>query len=107
MVARLRVALDHGLGLRTTGIVVAEAWRDPAGRQANLARLLKSTDVRAVDIDIGREAGLLLGKSGSGDAPDATVVVVAETGDRVLTSDPSDIERLVQASGRSILVVAC
>jgi hypothetical protein len=74
-----------------------------AGRQT----LVEIDRCSGVDIDIGREAGLLLGKAGSGDAPDATVVVVAETGDRVLTGDPSDIERLVQSSGRSIFVVAC
>ncbi len=107
MVARLRLALEQNLELRTTGIVVAEVWRDPSGRQANLARLMKSIEVRAVDADLGRQAGVLLGRAGGGQAPDATVVAVAETGDRVVTSDPGDIERLVQASGRSIGVVSC
>lgn len=107
MVARLKLALDHNFELRTTGIVVAEAWRDQAGRQANLARLLKSIDVRVVDLDLGRQAGVLLGKAGAGQAPDATVLAVAETGDRVVTSDPDDIEQLVKASGRTIRVVWC
>ena len=107
MAARLRVAERSGLGLHSTGAVIAEVWRDAAGRQANLARLLKSVDVRAVDRQLGKEAGVLLGKSGVKDAVDATVVAVAGTGDRVLTSDPADIQKLVSASGRAILVVPC
>jgi predicted nucleic acid-binding protein len=107
MAARLRVAERSGLGLCSTGAVIAEVWRDAAGRQANLARLLKSVDVRAVDRQLGKEAGVLLGKSGVNDAVDATVVAVAGTGDRVLTSDPADIQKLVSASRRAILVVPC
>jgi len=41
------------------------------------------------------------------DAVDATVVAVASTGDRVLTSDPTDIRKLVSASRRSVVVVPC
>ncbi len=40
MVARLRVARIAGLERRTTGVVVAQVWRDPGGGQADLARLL-------------------------------------------------------------------
>lgn len=105
--AKLRVAHRGDLELRTTGPVIAEVWRNPSGRQANLARLLKAIDVRAVGSSVGREAGVLLGKSGLTDAVDATVVAVAATGDRILTSDPSDIHSLVTASARPILVLAC
>lgn len=107
MTAQLRVAERDGLELRSTGVVVAEVWRDEGGRQAKLARLLKAVDVRPVDERLGREAGVLLGKSGITDAADATVVAIAATGDRVLTSDPVDIGKLVSASGRSIRVVPC
>ncbi len=107
MAAKLRVAERSGLGLRSTGVVIAEVWRDAGGRQAELARLLKSVDVRAVDQHLGREAGVLLGKSGVTDAVDATVVAIALAGDSVLTSDPLDIGRLVSASRRSIRVVPC
>jgi hypothetical protein len=107
MAARLRVAERNGLRLRSTGIVIAEAWRDAGGRQANLARLLKSVDVTAVDQRLGREAGMLLGHCGMSDAVDATVVAIAATGDRILTSDPVDIRKLVSASRRSIIVVPC
>lgn len=105
--ATLRIAERVGLELRSTGVVIAECWRDERGRQANLARLLKAIDVRPVDEQLGRQAGALLGKSDMSDATDATVVTVAASGDRILTSDPGDIRKLVAACGRSIQVVAC
>ena len=107
MIARLRAAQQAGLELRSTGVVITQVWRDPAGRQANLARLLKSVDIKAVDEPLGREAGVLLGRAGMTDAVDASVVAVSAAGDRVLTSDAGDIRPLVAASGRSILVVPC
>lgn len=106
MLARLRVAQQAGLGLRTTGVVVTQVWRDPAG-QATLARLLKTVDVKAVDEHLGRAGGILLGATGAKDAVDASVVAVSATGDRIVTSDPNDIAPLVAASGRSIHIVAC
>jgi predicted nucleic acid-binding protein len=107
MAAQLRVAEHDGLKLRSTGVVVAEVWRDEGGRQTKLARLLKAVDVRAVDERLGREAGVLLGKAGITDAADATVVAIAAAGDHVVTSDPVDIGKLVTASGRAIRVVSC
>lgn len=35
------------------------------------------------------------------------VVAASATGDRILTSDAGDIQALVTASGRSVLVVPC
>ncbi|MEO6143532.1 MAG: hypothetical protein ABIP19_06080 [Dermatophilaceae bacterium] len=107
MIARLRMAQQSGLELRSTGVVISQVWRDPAGRQANLARLLKSVDVKAIDEHLGRAGGLLLGLAGTTDAVDASVVAVSATGDRILTSDARDIGPLVAASGRSIHVVPC
>jgi len=107
MVARLRVAERHGIELRSNGVVVAQVWRDPTGRQAELARLLRSVDVKAIDQHLGREAGVLLGRADASDAVDATVVAVASPGDRIVTSDPADVRALVDASGRPILVVGC
>jgi hypothetical protein len=107
MAAKLRVAERSELALRSTGVVIAEAWRDAGGQQASLARLLKSVEVKAVDRRLGQEAGVLLGGAGVTDATDATVVAIATTGDRILTSDPVDIRRLAAASRRSIHVVPC
>lgn len=107
LAAKLRVAQHGGWELRSTGIVVAEVWRDVGGRQANLARLLKAVDVCSVDQRLGQQAGVLLGRCDVSDAADATVVAVASAGDRVLTSDPADIRELVAASRRPIHVVPC
>jgi hypothetical protein len=107
MVARLRAAERNGLELRSNGVVVAQVWRDPNGRQVELAHLLRAVDVKAVDEDLGRRAGALLGRTRTNDAVDATVVATAGAGDRILSSDPGDIRVLVAASGLPILVVPC
>lgn len=107
MMARLQAARQAGLELRSTGPVITQVWRDPVGRQANLARLLKSVDVIAVDERLGKLAGVLLGRTESNDAVDAGIVAAARTGDRIITSDSGDIRPLVSASGRSIFVIPC
>ena len=107
MAARLRAAERNGMNLRTTGIVIAQVWRDPAGRQVELARLLNAVDVRSVDRSMGQDAGVLLARAGRGNAVDATVVAAARTGDRIVTGDPVDIRVLVLASNRAVLVVPC
>lgn len=106
MMARLRAAHTSGIELRSTGIVVAELWRDPSGSQAHLARLLKAVDVRPVDERLGREAGVLLGQARSGEPADATIVAVAMAGDVIATSDPADIEALVGAARVRVTVAA-
>ena len=107
MVARLRAAERNGLSLRSNGAVIAQVWRDPAGPQAELARLLRSVEVKAIDLRLGQDAGVLSAKARVGDAVDATVVAIANAGDRVVTCDVDDIRGLAHASGRRIRVVAC
>ena len=104
---RLRAALRQHVDLRTSAIVLGQVWRDPQGRQARLARLLRAVDVRPVDERMGRRAGVLLARAGTADPIDATVALVAESGDRILTSDPSDLRRLVGAAGTRAAVIAC
>ena len=107
MIARLRVAQQHGVELRSNAMVVAQVWRDRQGRQVSLARLLRAIDVRAVDHQDGREAGVLLGVTGTADPIDATVVLLASTGDRILTSDPDDLTRLAVAAANRAVIIAC
>ena len=104
---RLRAAVRQHVDLRTSAIVLGQVWRQPDGRQARLARLLRAVDVRPVDERMGRRAGVLLAQAGTNDPIDATVVLVAQSGDRILTSDPTDIRRLVAASGTRAAVIAC
>jgi hypothetical protein len=107
MLAKLRASLQHGLELRTNAMVVAQVWRDRHGPQVNLARLLQAVDVRAVSQRDGRDAGVLQAAAGTSDAIDATVVLLAAAGDRILTSDPADIARLAAAADNRAVVVAC
>ena len=107
MIARLRVAQLRGHELRTSAIVIAQVWRSPGGKQANVARILRAVDVRSVDEQMGRDAGVLLAKARANDPIDATVVLVARSGDRVLTSDPGDIARLASSSGKKLTIVSC
>ena len=107
MMARLAVARQHGLELRSNAMVVAQVWHDRQGRQASLARLLRAVDVRAISHEDGRQAGDLLGQAGTTDPVDATVVLLARPGDRILTSDPDDLTRLASAAGNSAVIVAC
>jgi hypothetical protein len=107
MIARLAVAQQHGIELRSNAMVVAQVWRDRQGRQASLARLLRAVDVRAISHEDGRQAGVLLGLTGITDPVDATVVFLARPGDRILTSDPDDLTRLASAAGNSAVIIAC
>ena len=105
--ARLQAAVRRHVDLRTSAIVLGQVWRDPRGRQARLARLLRAVEVRPVDEQMGRRAGVLLARAGTSDPIDATVALVAESGDRILTSDPVDVERLVTAAGTLAAVIPC
>jgi hypothetical protein len=107
MIARLRAAQQHGLELRSNAMVVAQVWRDRHGRQVNLARLLRAVDVRAVSQRDGRDAGILQAEAGTTDAIEATIVLLAAPGDRIVTSDPGDITRLAAAAENRAVIVAC
>jgi len=87
-----RAPLSHG------GIV-AQIWRGGAGRQAEVARLLRGVDVKSLDEALGKRAGVLLARAHGDDAIDAALVGLATDGDDVLTSDPSDLRALAEAAG--------
>ncbi len=107
MIARLRVAQQRAVELRSNAMVVAQVWRDPQGRQVSLARLLRAVDVRAINHQDGRQAGVLLGLAGTADPIDACVVLLARPGDRILTSDPDDLTRLAAAGANRAVIIAC
>lgn len=102
---RLKAALLAGHPPVTHGGVVAQVWRGGSGRQVPLARALVGVEVVGLDDDLGRLAGVLLGKAGQSDAIDAAVVALATDDDLIVTSDAADIQRLVTASGRHADVV--
>lgn len=102
---RLKGALIAGQPPVTHGGVVAQVWRGGHDRQVPLARALSSVDVVGLDDDLGRSAGMLLGKAGQRDAIDGAVVALATDDDLIVTSDAADIQRLVTASGLHVDVV--
>ncbi|HEV3094300.1 MAG TPA: PIN domain-containing protein [Solirubrobacteraceae bacterium] len=96
--ALLVAAVAGGAEAITSCVCVAEVWRDPA-RQARLTRALCGFRERSLDPKQARACGALLAKAGVSDVADAALCQLARHGDTVVTSDPSDIARLLQASG--------
>ena len=105
LVALIKRELSAGRVPVTHGGVVGQVWRGGTGRQAGLARFLPAIDVSALDDDLGRRAGVLLGRARMSDVVDAALVLLAVDGDSVLTSDADDIERLAAATGLHIDIV--
>jgi hypothetical protein len=105
VVALLKHELLAGRVPLTHGGVIGEVWRGGAGRQATLARLLAGVDVVALDDLLGRRAGVLLGRARAGDVIDAAVVLIAEDGDWILTSDPDDLGALAARAGTHVELV--
>jgi hypothetical protein len=106
VVAAIRAARDEGLELRTHAMIVAQVWRRSA-RQASLNRVLRAVEVIPIDENLGRSAGGLLARSRTDDPIDAAVVLVADDGDTVMTSDPGDIRTLARAAGRRLRIERC
>lgn len=98
--AQLRVLQRQGTPLRVSAAVLGQVWRD-GRKQANLARVIAGCGVEEVGREDGKRIGELLGRAGSADVVDAHVALVASHADLILTSDPGDIRRLIQAHGIS------
>lgn len=96
-------ALDRGVQITAQAAVLAQVWR---GNSPVIARMLGASEVEALTEARAKQVGRLLALSRSTDVVDAAVVVgAAERRDTILTSDPEDIERLVQALGRSVAII--
>ena len=100
--AAARLARD---AVVTHGGVVGQVWRGRGAREARLATALASISVLPLDDALGRKAGALMARAHVEDVVDAALVLLADDGDQVLTSDPDDIETLVLALAREIEVV--
>lgn len=103
--ARLRVLQQQGTPIRVSSAVVGQVWRD-GRKQANLARVLAGVGVEALGSDDGGRIGELLAMAASTDVVDAHVALMAAHADLILTSDPGDIRRLLEARGVSARVQA-
>jgi len=103
--AQLRVLQQQGTPIRVSSAVVGQAWRDGC-KQANLARVLAGVGIVPLGEDDGKRIGELLALAGSTGVVDAHVALMAAHADLVLTSDPGDIRKLLQARGVSARVQA-
>jgi hypothetical protein len=73
------------------GGVIGQVWRLGGPRQARMASALKTIQIRPLDDALGRKVGALLASAGTKDVIDAALVLLAEDGDEIVTSDPGDI----------------
>lgn len=102
---RYRTHVQEGALPITHGGVIGQVWRGGHGRQALLAKALQGVEVVPLDDELGRRAGLLLGRAGAADVIDAALVALAEDDDRIATSDRLDIQALVDVCGRHVDLV--
>jgi hypothetical protein len=96
--AMLAAAAKNGTEARTSSTCVAQVWRNLT-RQARLARALAGFVECDLDTRAARDCGVLLARSETTDIADAAVSLLAGDGDTLLTSDPEDIKRLLDATG--------
>jgi hypothetical protein len=106
VVALLKREQQSGRVPATHGGVVGQIWRGGGGRQAPMARLLNAVDVAPLDDRLGRQAGILLGRSRQRDVIDAAVVLLARDGDMILTADAGDLAGLAEAAAVHVDIVA-
>ena len=91
-------------GALSSAAVVAQVWRN-GSRQANLARLLQGIEIWPLSAASARRIGELLTVSRTRDVVDAHLAVLVHDGDVVLTSDPTDIGRLLGSLGVAASVI--
>jgi hypothetical protein len=99
---RLKLALVAEEVPLSHGGIVGQAWRGRGPRQALLAKALDGMEIRPLDGTLGRAAGELLASAGRSDVVDAALVLLADDGDQIVTSDPHDIEPLALAARRHV-----
>ena len=98
-----RVRLEAGMVPLVPAPVVAQVSRSP--RQVQLRRLLRGCEVLALDEPTAHAVGQLLGRSGTADIVDATIVTVAIAEQaEIVTGDRNDISRLAAAAGVRLVI---
>jgi len=99
-----RVRLEAGIIPVVPAPVVAQASRSP--NQVQLRRLLRGCDVIPLTEQQAHAAGELMGRTGTRDIADAVVArTAADLHADVITGDPADIRRLLQASGATSHII--
>ena len=99
-----RRALERGESPTVPAGALGQAWR--GGPQPTLSRLLAGCQVEILSEALARAAGALLAVAKRSDLIDASVAVGAlARGDVIVSSDRTDIEALIDASGRRLPIV--
>ena len=102
--AEHKARLEFGVLPLVPAPVVAQVSRSP--KQVQLRRFLTGCTVVSQGESEAHEAGRLIGKTGSADVVDASVVTTALARKAlILTADEREIKRLVAASGRNLAVL--
>ena len=92
VVALVEELLNEQLPIRSTDVVLAQSWRDPA-RQVAMARMVKGVD--RFPFGDPQTIGARCAKSKTSDVVDADLAIWAEVlDDTVLTTDPVDMAKL-------------
>ena len=92
--------VDNGIRPVVPAGVLAQVWRDGSDRQAPLAQTLKQCQVEPLDETLAKQVGAASHKTGSSDVVDISVVVSAMgRGDRIVTSDETDIAEIMTSLG--------
>jgi hypothetical protein len=83
--------------------VLAQAWRNNA---VMIARAINACTVEPLTRNRANQIGVLLGKTRTSDIVDASVVLGAiDRRDAIVTSDPDDIGRLLEALGDRLPII--
>lgn len=92
------VATAAGINPAVPAAVIGQVYRDGA-RQARLSRFLgEFADIHPLSAEQAKAAGVLCGRAGTADVVDASVVLLAaRLGAIIVTSDPGDITKLIEA----------
>lgn len=94
LLLHLKSAQLRGLELTVPTPVIAEAWRGGA-RSARIAKLLDVCVIEPLFDDLARLAGeAIVAVTGAGVVDAIVMASAARRGDRVLTADFDDLERL-------------
>jgi predicted nucleic acid-binding protein len=96
-------AMERGATVTVPAAVVAEVWR---ATSVVVARVLNGCDVEPLTEERAKAIGRLLALSRTSDVVDAAVVIGATARhDAIVTSDKGDIDRLVRATRRRMVVL--
>ena len=100
MTAIHRSAVDRNITPVVPAGVLAQAWKGGSGSQAPLAKMLKECRVEPLEESQAKQVGAASARTGFKDMVDISVVMsAASRGDRIVTSDKSDITEIMTSLG--------